>query len=163
MTNLAENGKPIESVWDFPRPPAIERVEWRITVIHQGEHIVDAPWAYRILETSQPPAYYLSPDFVSFDHLRPSAHSTYCEWKGPASYADVVTAQGVTSNAAWTYPATSPAYTAAAGFWAFYAQTLDECRVDDELVVSNPGSFYGGWVTANVVGPVKGAPGTLHW
>lgn len=52
MTEVASNGKAIESVWDYPRPPRLEWVEWRIRVEHHGVVIVDAPWAIRILETS---------------------------------------------------------------------------------------------------------------
>lgn len=164
MSAVAPNGKPTESVWDFPRPPAIERVEWRIRVVHGGETIADAPWAYRILETSQPPAYYLDPSFVNAEHLQASAHRTHCEWKGTATYADVTTSTSEpVTNAAWCYDPITPRYGEALGFWAFYAQTLDECWVDDEQVGSNPGNFYGGWVTSNVEGPFKGAPGTMHW
>ncbi len=164
MSVVGANGKPIESVWDFPRPPAIERVDWRIRVAHGGETVADAPWAYRILETSQPPAYYVDPSFVVADRLQASSHMTFCEWKGTATYADVITSTGdVVTNAAWRYDPITPTYVDALGFWAFYAQTLDECWVDDEQVGSNPGNFYGGWVTNNVEGPFKGAPGTMHW
>lgn len=164
MATSATNGKPIESVWDFPRPPAMERVDWRIRVVHGGETIADAPWAHRILETSQPPAYYVNASFVDSDRLRSSTHRTFCEWKGTAAYADVITSTGTeVSNAAWCYDPITPRYEAARGSWAFYAQTLDECWVDDERVGPNPGNFYGGWVTANVEGPFKGGPGTSHW
>lgn len=161
---MASNGKPRESVWDYPRPPRIEVVEWRVRVLHRGEVIADAPWAHRILETSQPPAYYLDPSFVDTERLRPSTHRTFCEWKGTARYADLVTSAGdVVTDAAWCYdPITAP-YAAAEGCWAFYAQTLDECWLDDERVDPNPGNFYGGWVTANIEGPFKGGPGTAHW
>ena len=29
--------------------------------------------------------------------------------------------------------------------------------------IGQPGSYYGGWITANVTGPFKGAPGTMFW
>lgn len=169
MTEIAANGKPVESVWDYPRPPRLEHVDWRIRVIHAGATVVDAPTALRVLETSQPPAYYVSAEFVDLDLLVASQRRSMCEWKGVAEYADlVVPASGggepvVVSEAAWTYPSPTPAFTDLAGHWAFYAQKCDECWIDDELVTSNEGSFYGGWVTANVTGPFKGAPGTLHW
>ncbi len=162
----AANGKAFESVWDFPRPPRIERVEWRVRVIHAGVTIVDAPHALRILETSQPPAYYVASEFVALDHLAPSAsRPTMCEWKGIAAYADVVDDEGsvIVDAAGWTYPDPTTAFEALVGHWAFYAQKLDDCWIDDERVTSNDGSFYGGWVTANVTGPFKGAPGTKHW
>lgn len=160
---MAPNGKPYESVWDFPRPPRVERVEWRIQVVHGGVTIVDAPWAMRVLETSQLPAYYVSPEFVAEGVLVSSASTSWCEWKGRAVYADVVAGAATAVGAAWTYPDPTPPFTQIAGCWAFYARSLDECRVDGELVGENPGSFYGGWATENVRGPFKGAPGTSHW
>jgi uncharacterized protein (DUF427 family) len=163
MTDIATNGKPRESVWEYPRPPQLERVDWRIRVVHAGATLVDAPRALRILETSQPPAYYVSADFVDLDLLAPSEHRTFCEWKGVAEYADVVVGDHEVARAAWTYPSPTDAFAPVRHHWAFYAQKLDECWVDDERVTSNEGSFYGGWVTANVTGPFKGAPGTAHW
>ena len=154
-------------MWDFPRPPRIERVEWRVRVIHAGVTIVDAPHAVRILETSQPPAYYVADEFVALDRLAPSAaRPTMCEWKGIAAYADIVDrrdASVLIDAAGWTYPDPTTEFEALVGHWAFYAQKVDECWIDDERVTSNEGSFYGGWVTANVTGPFKGAPGTMHW
>jgi uncharacterized protein (DUF427 family) len=166
---IAANGKPVESVWDYPRPPRLERVDWRVRVVHAGATVVDAPHAWRVLETSQPPAYYVASQFIDHDLLVPSrARRTLCEWKGVAEYADVVVPRdgggpAVVEQAAWTYPEPTPAFAPIVGHWAFYAQRLDECWIDDERVTSNEGSFYGGWVTANVTGPFKGAPGTMHW
>ncbi|MDJ0770325.1 MAG: DUF427 domain-containing protein [Ilumatobacter sp.] len=160
---LAPNGKPFESVWDFPRPPLLERVAWRIRVVHHGATIVDSPHALRVLETSQAPAYYVPFEHVSDEHLRASDHGTFCEWKGVARYADVVVGDGVAERAAWTYPEPTAPFAELALHWAFYAQALDECWVDDERVGSNEGSFYGGWITENVTGPFKGAPGTMLW
>jgi len=160
---IATNGKPIESVWDFPRPPRLERVEWRVRVVHAGATVVDAPHAIRILETSQPPAYYVAAEFVDLDLLEPSELRTLCEWKGVAEYADIVVGDQRVADAGWRYPAPTESSEAISGHWAFYAQKVDECWIDDERVTSNEGSFYGGWVTANVTGPFKGAPGTSHW
>jgi uncharacterized protein (DUF427 family) len=160
---IAANGKTIESVWDFPRPPHLERVDWRVRVLHAGVTIVDAPHAIRILETSQPPAYYVAAEFVDFAHLETSERRTFCEWKGVAEYADIVVGDERVADAGWTYPSPTASSAAVRGHWAFYAQQADECWIDDERVTSNEGSFYGGWVTANVTGPFKGAPGTSHW
>ncbi len=169
----AENGKPIESVWDYPRPPRLEWVDWRIRVVHAGVTVADSPGAYRVLETSQPPAYYVPPDRVDGSFLRPVSRQTFCEWKGAADYADVVIPRSadesapegsvVAPAAAWTYRRPTPTFASIADHWAFYAQLLDECWVDDERVEPNEGMFYGGWITANVTGPFKGAPGTAHW
>lgn len=166
MIELATNGKPVESVWDFPRPPRIERVEWRLRAIHQGHVLVDAPWAYRVLETSQPPAYYAAPEFVDRDRLEPSEQRSMCEWKGLARYAHLRLPGGdepVVHDVGWSYPEPTTAFHRIRDHWAFYAQKLDECYVDDERVLANEGSFYGGWITVNVTGPFKGGPGTMHW
>jgi uncharacterized protein (DUF427 family) len=159
----AANGKLFESVWDFPRPPRVERVPWRVRVVHGGLTVVDAPDARRVLETSQPPAYYVAPEHVAAGVLQVSDRVSWCEWKGAADYADVVAGGRVAPAAAWTYRRPSAGFEAIAGWWAFYAQLLDECWVDDEQVVANPGSFYGGWITTNVTGPFKGGPGTSNW
>ena len=161
---LAANGKPVESVWDFPRPPRVERVDWRIRVVVDGVTVVDAPTAVRVLETSQAPAYYVAFEHVADEYLRPSpGRSTYCEWKGVASYADIVVGNRLVERAAWTYPEPSDPFAALRGHWAFYAQAVDECWVDDERVAPNDGDFYGGWITSNVTGPFKGGPDTLLW
>ena len=163
VVEIAANGKVVESVWDYPRPPRLERVEWRVRVVHAGATIVDAPRAIRVLETSQPPAYYVSAEFVDRELLVPSARHTYCEWKGVADYADIVVGDVRATDAGWSYPSPDRAFEPIRDHWAFYAQKCDECWVDDERVTSNEGSFYGGWVTVNVTGPFKGAPGTSHW
>lgn len=161
---IAPNGKPVESVWDFPRPPAVEPVDWRIRVVHGGTTIVDAPRCIRVLETSQAPAYYVDDQFVDHRFVRAASRGSFCEWKGPARYADVVAGDARdVAEACWTYPEPTPRFEAIRGHWAFYAQLLDECWVDDERVEPNDGSFYGGWITANVTGPFKGAAGTLFW
>lgn len=159
----ATNGKPIESVWDYPRPPRIERVEWRIKVRHAMETIVDAPNAIRVLETSQPPAYYVDPAHVRTELLTPSASSSFCEWKGMATYVDLTIGGNRVAEAAWRYDIPSAGFEDLAGFYAFYAQRLDACHIDDEQVDGNDGRFYGGWITSNVTGPFKGGPGTSHW
>ncbi len=126
------NGKPVESVWDFPRPPRLERVDWRVRVIHGGVTIVDAPQALRVLETSQAPAYYVAAEWVDLDRLHPSPRRSLCEWKGVAEYADVLIRDVAVAEAAWTYPSPSRAFAPLANHWAFYAQKVDECRIDDE-------------------------------
>lgn len=161
---IAANGKPIESVWEYPRPPRLDRVEWRIRVVVAGVTIVDAPGALRVLETSQAPAYYVAFEHVADDYLKPSdGRSTSCEWKGVASYADVVVGERVAPRAAWSYADPSRRFADLRGHWAFYAQAVDECWVDDERVAPNDGDFYGGWITANLTGPFKGGPGSRLW
>jgi uncharacterized protein (DUF427 family) len=161
-SGTSPNGKTYESVWDYPRPPEVDRVEWSIRVVHNGIAIVDAPRAVRVLETSQPPAYYVDPQFIRMEFLTETSSSSFCEWKGKATYASVEVDGVVAANACWSYSEPTARFIDIADHWAFYAQSF-ECSVDGESVIPNPGSFYGGWMTAQITGPVKGAPGTLHW
>jgi len=159
-----EPGPGQESVWDYPRPPAVSPSSERIRVFHQGRIVADTTAAIRVLETSQPPAYYLPADDVDRSLLVRSSRRTMCEWKGATTYWTLDTGSGQPAvDAAWSYEAPVGAFAAIAGHLAFYAQQLDECWVGDERVVANAGMFYGGWITRRVVGPFKGAAGTLHW
>ena len=159
----APNGKPYESVWQYPRPPRIELVDWRIQVIHAGATLVDAPRTYRILETSHPPSYYVERQFTDQSFLVASPSNTFCEWKGMASYVDVAVGDERVVDAGWYYTKPNKAYADLTDCYAFYAQKLDACYVDDERVDPSDGTFYGSWITSNIEGPFKGGPGTSHW
>lgn len=150
-------------MWDYPRPPRLEPTDRHLVVRFADVTVADTRRAYRVLETSQPPAYYLPPDDVALDLLVPSSHRTFCEWKGVARYFDLVVGDRVSREAVWSYDDPTPGFTPLTGYLAFYAQRVDECRVDDEVVQANEGSFYGGWITSWVVGPFKGGAGTSHW
>ncbi|MCU1401149.1 MAG: hypothetical protein JWN62_4258 [Acidimicrobiales bacterium] len=152
-----------ESVWDYPRPPAVVPTDDRIRVVHAGVTVADSTAAIRVLETSQPPAFYIPRADISPQVLRPGSGRSFCEWKGPATYWTVVAGDIVVPNAGWSYEDPTPSFVAIRGHIAFYARLLDECWVGDEQVVANPGSFYGGWITSRVTGPFKGDPGTEHW
>ena len=152
-----------ESVWDYPRPPRLERVAKRLRVVFAGRTIADTTDAWRVLETSHPPVYYLPRWSIDGSALVPAAGSSFCEFKGRAAYLDVVGGGHRAERAAWTYPAPSPAFAAIADHVAFYASRVDACYVGDERVDPQAGDFYGGWVTRDVVGPFKGAPGTAGW
>jgi uncharacterized protein (DUF427 family) len=150
-------------VWDYPRPPRLERDTRRVRVVLGGVFVADTTGAYRVLETSHPPTFYLPPGDFATGALTPAEGSSFCEWKGRADYLDV-TGGGVTAGrAAWTYPDPSPAFAAIAGYVSLYPGRMDECRVGDALVERQEGDFYGGWITPEIVGPFKGGPGTWGW
>lgn len=159
-----EPGPGQESVWDYPRPPRLEATDAHVVVEHGGLVVADTRGALRVLETSQPPAFYLPPEDVRTDLLEPTATRTFCEWKGQASYFDLRVGDRLAADAVWTYRSPSAsAFEPIAGYFAFYAQRVDACYVDDERVTANAGTFYGGWITSKVVGPFKGGPGSAHW
>ncbi|HTI74322.1 MAG TPA: DUF427 domain-containing protein [Mycobacterium sp.] len=152
-----------ESVWDYPRPPRLEELAEAITIELGGETIASTRRAWRVLETSHPPTYYLPRECFRDGALRPAAGSSWCEWKGQATYFDIVSANKTAARAAWTYENPTPGFTAIAGAIAVMAALVDRCTVNGEVVDPQPGGFYGGWVTSWVVGPFKGVPGSMGW
>ncbi len=152
-----------ESVWDYPRPPRLEAVTARLQVVFAGVTVADADRGWRVLETSHPPTYYLPATAVRTALLTPAPGATLCEFKGQAAYWTLRAGGRVAERAAWSYPKPWPPYTALKDHFCFYASRVDACFVDGERVAAQAGDFYGGWITSRVVGPFKGAPGTLDW
>ena len=152
-----------ESVWDYPRPPKLESTTRHIQVIYQGITIADTRRALRVLETSHPPVYYLPPEDIRMEYLLPSERHSFCEWKGLTSYYHIQVGSTITQNSAWYYPDPVERYAAMKDHIAFYPQKMEACYVDSEIVRPQPGHFYGGWITSDVIGPFKGGPGTEGW
>lgn len=150
-------------MWDYPRPPALQQTPKRLVVELAGRILADTVNGYRVLETSHPPVYYFPSDDIDWSLLRETSRTTFCEWKGSAAYVDAVVDDLVIGELGWRYLAPTPSFAAIRGHVAFYAGKVDACRVDDELVTPQPGGFYGGWITADVVGPFKGEPGSWGW
>ena len=157
MTDL-----PRENVQSYPRPPALEPVEQRVSVRLGGRVIADSIRAMRILETHHAPTYYFPPEDVSAT-LIPASGSSLCEWKGTAQYFDVIAGSTAVEKAAWSYNQPTERFVSIAGYLAFYPGLMEECRIGDHRAVPQPGDFYGGWVTPNLEGIPKGARGTEHW
>ena len=152
-----------ESVWDYPRPPALAPSDEHVVVEFAGETVADSRRAIRVLETSHAPVYYLPPEDVRLDLLAPLARRTFCEFKGAAAYADLVVGDRRSPAACWWYPDPTPGFAAIAGWIAFYPSRVDRATVEGETVRSVPGDFYGSWITSRVAGPFKGGPGTEGW
>jgi uncharacterized protein (DUF427 family) len=152
-----------ESVWAYPRPPRLEEFTGSITVELGGQTIASTTRAWRVLETSHPPTYYLPADCFGEGCLQPTPGASWCEWKGQATYYDLVTASAVAPRAAWTYPNPASGFAAIADAVAVMAARVDRCTVNGEQVVAQPGGFYGGWVTSWIAGPFKGVPGSMGW
>ena len=152
-----------ESVWDYPRPPRAERVCRRARIVHGGTLVLDTDDVVRVLETSHPPTYYL-PRSEFRVPLRPAPRLTMCEWKGEAYYVDLeVPGVAPLREVGWWYPQPDLRYPQLTDRVAVYAGRFDEVTLAGELVTPQPGEFYGGWITADVVGPFKGGPGSGGW
>ncbi len=155
----------LESVWSYPRPPAVEPSDEHVRVVHRNMVIADTTRSMRLLETAHAPAYYIPAKDVRLDLLRQSDKRTVCEYKGVANYADLVLPDGgpVVRSAGWWYHHPAPGYEAIIDAICFYPQRVDLCEVDGEAVTPLQNSFYGDWPTSRIEGPYKGPPGTELW
>ena len=149
-----------ESVWEYPRPPRVEPSRKRVRIVLGGQVVADSTRTHRVLETSHPPVYYVPLADVAPGSLEPArAPGTVCEWKGTASYYDVVGGgDRRVERGAWTYHDPAPGFEAIRDAVAFYPAPMDECTLDGEVVEPQQGGFYGGWITRDIVGPFKGGP-----
>ena len=155
MDDRIKPGPGQESVWEYPRPPRVEPSPRRVRVMVDGELIADSIRAVRVLETSHPPVWYIPPDDVRMGMLDNSTTSTFCEWKGTATYWTLRTGGRTVEDIAWSYEQPIPDFESLRGYLAFYPSRVDACYIDDELVTPQPGDFYGGWITSEIVGPFK--------
>jgi uncharacterized protein (DUF427 family) len=151
-----------ESVWDYPRPPRIVADDREVVVRFAGEVVAQTSKARRVQETASPPAFYLPPEDVRCDLLVAAGDGSLCEWKGTSHYWTVRVGDRHEERSAWSYPNPFAEFTEIRNFISFYPGRL-ECTVDGQRVQPQPGGFYGGWVTPEIVGPFKGDPGTSHW
>ena len=154
-----EPGPGQESVWDYPRPPALVPCERNVRVVAGEQVLAETRSARRVLETASPPTYYIPAADVNLDALVTVPGSSFCEWKGAALYWALASGGDVIG---WSYPEPSERFASIRGAFSFYPGRV-ACFVDGERVRPQPGQFYGGWVTDEIVGPVKGEPGTGHW
>ena len=151
------------SVWSYPRPAIAEAIAARILKEHRGEIVADTSASIRTLETSHPPTYYIPRADIAAGALRRGAGSSFCEWKGAATYWDVVIGDTVLPRVCWSYADPTAEFANLRDHVAFYAGPFDRCTVDGEIVTPQPGGFYGGWITRNLAGPFKGVPGSMGW
>jgi len=151
-----------ESVWDYPRPPAIVRDSREVTIHWGNRPIARTHHALRVLETAHPPCFYLPWEDVARDLFKLAPGASFCEWKGAAQYWSLVDAERSLPKVAWSYPTPLAGAESLADCVALYPAGL-ECRVGGALVRPQPGGFYGGWITPELVGPFKGEPGSGAW
>lgn len=152
-----------ESVWDYPRPPRLERSRRRIRVELGGRILAASGRALRVCETASPPVYYVPPEDVLAGALLPDSHRSHCEWKGAARYWNARLGSRRIAQVAWSYPAPDAGFEALRDHLAFYPGRVDGCFLDGVRVTPQAGRFYGGWITPEIVGPFKGSPGSEGW
>ena len=151
-----------ESVWDYPRPPICVQ-DSREVIVRCGDVVVaKSTQTIRVLETASPPTFYLPPADVNLETLKKTPGSSFCEWKGAATYWSLDLGDTKIKDVGWSYESPSQRFVSIQSYLSFYPAKLD-CTVDGDLVRPQPGGFYGGWVTAEIIGPYKGEPGTGGW
>lgn len=169
-------GENQESVWLYPRPPALVP-DKRLVTIRVGDAngavLAETRRAIRVCETASPPTWYIPPEDVRVGdaglEVVPGATS-FCEWKGKARYwalSERLCGPGAERRpVAWEYPAPLKGSEQVARHFAFYADRVC-CFVGEgdnkQQARSQAGGFYGGWITDDIVGPFKGEPGTGGW
>lgn len=152
-----------DSVWAYPRPPIAQRIAACVRIDHAGVVVADTRSAIRTLETSHPPSYYIPPADIAPGLLQRAGGGSFCEWKGEATYWDVVIGTRVMPRVGWSYARPTPPFDCLRDHVAFYAGPFDRCSVEDETVTPQAGGFYGGWITSGLAGPFKGGPGSRMW
>ena len=151
----------VETVSSYPRPPLIELVSGSVEICIAGQVIAQDQLYVRVCETFHPPTIYLHPSAFQRGTLHPSTgRPSFCEWKGVASYWDVSAVDGADRRvrAGWSYPSPTQPFALLAGWISVYPQRVDGCKLEGEVVLPQPGEFYGGWISPWTLGPFKGDP-----
>lgn len=107
-----------------PRSPYhridILRTSRHLRVEVEGEVLVDTTDTVALYETSLDARLYVARDAVRMDLLVPSATTTYCPYKGTASYFDAVIGDTVVRDVAWSYEDPLPESLPITGLLSFY-------------------------------------------
>jgi uncharacterized protein (DUF427 family) len=152
-----------ESVWDYPRPPRLETTIKEVKIVFNKIIIAQSTNVKRVLETSHPPVYYIPQKDILMEYIINVGGGSFCEWKGAAIYYSVIVNDKKAEKCAWSYPRPTKNFELIKDHLAFYAAPMDACFVAEELVIPQPGNFYGGWITSDIVGPFKGEQGSWGW
>jgi uncharacterized protein (DUF427 family) len=152
-----------ESVWNFPRPAIAQPTDAWVRIEHRGQVVADSRAAVRTLETSHPPSYYIPLSDIAPGMLRRAEGTSFCEWKGVATYWDIAVERVLLPRVGWSYADPTQGFATLRDHVAFYAAPFDRCSVDGATVTPQPGGFYGGWITSHVAGPFKGVSGSRWW
>jgi len=106
-------------------PITIERNPNQVQVRAGEALIADTSAALTLCEANYPPVQYIPRDDTNMAQLRRSDHTTYCPYKGEASYFDIVALGDKGANAVWTYEHPYSASAEIAGYLAFYSNKVE--------------------------------------
>ncbi|WP_109478688.1 DUF427 domain-containing protein [Paraburkholderia sp. C35] len=106
-------------------PITIEPNPSRVVVTVAGRIIADTRAALTLREAKYPPVFYIPRKDVDMTQLQRTAHSTYCPYKGDASYFSIPAGGERSVNAIWTYESPYPAVEPIREYLAFYTDRVD--------------------------------------
>ena len=109
-------------------PISIELNRSRVVVKAGGKIIADTNDALTLREASYPPVHYIPRQDVNMAALSRSEHTTYCPYKGDASYYSIVAGGDRSRNAVWTYESPFEAMAQIKDYVAFYPDRVDEIK-----------------------------------
>jgi uncharacterized protein (DUF427 family) len=114
----------------------------RVRVKFNGEIVADSTNAHLLFETRHLPVYYFPQSDLRAEFLTPTAHHTFCPYKGDAAYWSVSVNGKVAENAVWSYPDPFDEVAAIKGFVAFYWNRMDAWYEEDDEVFVHPRDPY---------------------
>jgi uncharacterized protein (DUF427 family) len=109
-------------------PISIDANPSRVVVTVGGRVIADTRDALTLREASYPPVQYIPRQDVDMTALTRSDHTTYCPYKGDASYYSIPGGGDRSVNAVWTYETPFEAMAQIKDYLAFYPERVEEIR-----------------------------------
>jgi uncharacterized protein (DUF427 family) len=106
-------------------PITIEKSGKVVRVIYRGKKIAESSDVIVMREASYAPVYYFPRSDVKMDALARTAHTSWCPYKGEASYFSICHDDERTENAIWSYETPFEAVEAIRERLAFYPNKVD--------------------------------------
>jgi uncharacterized protein (DUF427 family) len=107
-------------------PISIDANHSRVVVTVGGKVVADSSNALTLREATYPPVQYIPRRDVDMAALTRSKHTTYCPYKGEASYFDIPAGGERSLNAVWTYETPFDAMAQIKDYVAFYPDRVDQ-------------------------------------
>ena len=136
LTALTVSGQERESAYDTHPDhhlnirlcPGLVEIQWAGQVVACSEE------ALELHESGYQPVYYFPPHSVDQRWLEPSAHTTYCPFKGEASYWHLRTGDRQVDHAVWSYQDPLRQMAGIQNYLAFDRKKIDHVLVNGKVM-----------------------------
>ena len=108
-------------------PITVTPTKGRVVVKASGRTVVDTRHALTLQEANYPPVQYVPRADTDMAQLTRTTHTSYCPYKGDASYYSLAGAE----NAVWSYESPHPAMAEIKDYLAFYPNRVDSIEIDE--------------------------------